>query len=76
MNPPVEAPGVEDPQPGHVDAEALEGGVELLAAPADEAGRRARAPRAARSGATRRAALSAGAPPTVTRPAAMSAWAC
>ena len=64
--------GVEDPASGDVDAEAVEGGVELLAAAAHEAGRGRRRAGSARRAPTRRAGLAAGAPPTMTRPAAIS----
>ena len=54
----------------------VERGVELLAAPRHEPRPAARRPRPARRAPTSRAGLSAGAPPTVTRPAAITARAC
>ncbi len=75
MKPPVAGAGVEGADALDGDGEAVERGVELLAAPADEAG-----PGPVTStgswGATMRAALVAGAPATVTRPASMAARAC
>ena len=67
-------PGVEDTAAPGVDAEAVEGGGQLLPAPADE-GRRIALHDDGLVGSHLPAGLVAGAPPTSTRPAAMSAWA-
>ena len=65
--------GVERAPPGDVDVEAVEGGGELLAAPADVAGAGADDGDGVARADHVRAGLVAGAPSTVTRPASMAA---
>ena len=72
MKPPVEAPQVERPPARRRRRRSARGRRRASRRPGRRSGAAGRARRSARPAPTRRAALSAGAPPTVTRPAAMS----